>query len=290
MKKTLIALAAFAVLATSCENKKQKQALEDAQALAAATTEELVQAVQERDELIDIVNEITQTTEQIKDMEKVVSINTNGVEGGNNYQVIANIDAIKATLKQRRERLEELEAALKNSKTANSKLLATIETLKNQISSQSAEIESLTAKLNEANERIANLGGQVDSLATTVNTVTEQRDSVANVAKEQEALANACYYAIGSKDELKANGIIEGGGFLRKDKINSTNLNKAYFTKADRRSLSTIPLHSKKAKVITNFQPKDSYEIIDGDGQKILRILNPTAFWSLSDYLVIQID
>lgn len=291
MKKTIILLAGIALLATSCESKKQKEALENAQALAAATHEELVQAVQERDQLLDLVNEITNTTEEIKNMEEVVSIRMTSAEGGErSEQIMANMDAIKATLEQRRKRLAELESALSKSNTSNSKLLATIESLKAQIANQTEEINSLNLRLQEAGIRIARLGEQVDSLNVAVNTATSERDSVQLEANRQELLANACYIAIGSKSELKENNIVEGGGFLKKEKINTTNLNKSFFKQEDKRTLRIIPLHSTKAKVITTFQPKESYEIIDVDGQKVLQINNPEQFWSVSDYLVVQID
>ena len=64
---------------------------------------------------------------------------------------------------------------------------------------------------------------------------------------------------------------------------------KDYFTRADKRTLVSIPLHSSKAEVMTN-QPKDSYEIVETDGQKTLKILNPTRFWELSNFLVVKVD
>lgn len=290
MRKTIILLAVAALLG-SCENKKQQQELANAQALAAATHEELVQAVQERDQLIDLVNEITNTTEDIKNMEEVVAIRMNSEEGATRAeQISANIDAIKATLEQRRKKLAELESSLAKSKTANSKLLSTIESLKAQIANQAEEINSLNLKLEQANERIAKLGGQVDSLNVAVTTVSSERDSVQQEANKQEILANACYIAIGSKSELKNNGIVEGGGFLQKTKVNIANLNKEFFTQADKRTLRIIPLQSKKAKVISTFQPKESYEILDVDGQKVLQINDPDKFWGVSNYLVIEID
>lgn len=291
MKKTIVVLSAVALALTACENKKQQQEIENAQALAAATHEELVQAVNERDQLLDIINEITSTTEDIKQMEGIVAINkTDGEGAASSAQIESNISAIKATLEDRRKRLNELEESLKKSKTSNSKLLAAIEGLKKQVADQTVEIDDLRKKLSMADEQIAALGGKVDSLSTTVADVTTQRDSMQNVANEQELLANACYYAIGSKDELKANDIIEGGGFLKKQKLTLADANKAFFTQADKRTLKEIPLHTSKAKLVTSFQPKDSYQIVDVNGQKVLRIVNPAAFWSASNYLVIQID
>ena len=65
---------------------------------------------------------------------------------------------------------------------------------------------------------------------------------------------------------------------------------QSFFIKADRRTLTTIPLHSKKAKIISVTPPAASYTMKDVNGQKVLEITNPTQFWGVSNYLVIQID
>lgn len=64
---------------------------------------------------------------------------------------------------------------------------------------------------------------------------------------------------------------------------------ESYFTTGDKRNLSEIPTHSKKAKILTS-QPADSYEIVDVNGQKVVKITDPTKFWQLSNFLVIQVD
>lgn len=290
MKKTFaLALIAATALA-ACTNQKEKEQLEQAQALNESTKAELVQAVQERDRLLDLINEISATTDEIKNVESIVSINTAQGEVDANNAVASDIAAIKATLQERRKKIEELEATLRKSKTSNSKLLTTIETLKQQLADQASQIETLTASLTEAQQRIASLDVKVDSLNTTVASVTEQRDSVQAVANEQEVTANQCFYAIGTNKELKDHDIIEGGGFLRKSKIMQGDFDKTFFVTADRRTLTVIPLHAKKAKVITTYQPKDSYQIVENNGQAELRILDPAKFWSVSNYLVIQVD
>lgn len=261
----------------------------DSLALIEASRQELLEAITERDQLIELINDISTSTQEIKDMESIISVNVNG-EGGNKSQISSNLEAIKATLKERRERLAQLEAQLKKSNTSNSNLLATIETLKAQIDNQTQEIAELKGKLENANREIASLGTKVDSLNTEVETVTQSRDEAQMEAKKQEELANACYIAIGSKDELKSHNILEGGGFLRKTKIMPGDFDKSYFRQADKRTLTTIPLHSKKAKVVTSYQPKGSYEIVDQNGQKVLKILNPSEFWGVSNYLVVEID
>lgn len=64
---------------------------------------------------------------------------------------------------------------------------------------------------------------------------------------------------------------------------------QSYFTKADKRELRSIPTHAKKAKISTNM-PAESYTIQDEGGTKVIKITDPEKFWSLSNYLVIQVD
>lgn len=91
-----------------------------------------------------------------------------------------------------------------------------------------------------------------------------------------------------AKGELKDARIIETG-FLRKTKLLQADFQQSYFTQSDKRTLTTIPTHSKKAKILTNM-PADSYTIEDYDGLKTIKVTNPEKFWSLSNYLVIQVD
>ena len=63
----------------------------------------------------------------------------------------------------------------------------------------------------------------------------------------------------------------------------------SYFTKADKRTLSSIPFNSKNGKVLTN-QPADSYRIEVRNGQKVLVITNPSRFWNAGNFVVIEIN
>ena len=131
----------------------------------------------------------------------------------------------------------------------------------------------------------------MDSLNTVTKNVTREKEAAVQETKQlthEVDNLNTCYYVIGSKKELKANKIIETG-FLRKTKILQGDFEMSYFTKADRRTLSEIPLHSNKAQLMTN-HPSDSYEIVDHGNGKVLHILNAARFWEKSNFLVIKID
>ena len=289
MKKTLLA-GLGALLALSACNQKNETEEAHKQAIADASKVELQNAVADRDQLFLLVNEISQGMDQIKDLENILTVNAKagGEPPSQREQIQADIASIQKALQERREKLAELEKKLNNSTLTNNNLRSTIATLRNQIDTQSNEIESLKTNLTAAKARIGELNTAVDSLNTTVTTVTAQKDEAEQQSVDLANELNTCFYAVGSKKELKDNEIIETG-FLRKTKIMEGDFDRNFFTTADKRTLTTIPLHSDKAKVLTN-QPESSYVIEDVDGQKVLRITNPASFWSLSNYLVVQIN
>ena len=275
------------MLAASGCSKTPQVSEDNAEALKEATKEELEQAVSDRDELLSLVNDISDGLNQIKTLDGIVAVGK-AETPDQKQQIRQDIASIQEALEQRKQRLEELEKKLSSSKMYTNKLQSTITSLKNQIEEQRKEIERLTGELASANERIGALGNQVDSLTTTVAGVTDQRDEARRQATNLTNELNFCYYAIGSDKELKEHNIVQGGGFLRKSKLMEGEFDQAFFTKADKRSLTRIPLYSKKAEVLTK-QPKDSYVIEDENGSKVLRITNADKFWKTTNYLVIKV-
>ncbi len=274
------------VIMVACNGDKLKQA----EYRNANLDDSLKVALANQDSLFGLLNDITEGMNQIKDLEKILSSTADlGAESQSRKDQIRNdMVAIQRALQERRERLVELESKLAKSASYNVTLKRTIENLKAEIATQETTITSLRNDLVSANIKIEELDLQVDSLNTTVANVTQEKELAQEESVNLANELNTCYYAIGTKDELKDNKIIETG-FLRKTKIMSGDYEQSYFTTADKRQLTTIPLHSKKAKVLTN-QPVGSYEIADIDGMKVLKIINADKFWSLSNYLVIQVD
>ncbi len=289
MKKFLLMSLACLTILSACDKKPEQDVTTEEQ-LQDATKQELAAAVADRDQLLSLVNEISSGMAEIKRLENILTVSTgvNGETPSQRAQIEADIAAIQQTLQQRREQLEQLERRLQQSTLNNKNLQQTVETLRAQIDSQSAEIENLRASLDDANRQIGELHSTVDSLHTTVTTVTGERDQAQAETQELANEMNTCYYVVASKKELKEHKIIESG-FLRKTKIMRSEFDQSFFVTADRRTLHSIALHSKKAKVHSN-HPSGSYQIVDQNGQKVLKITNPDQFWSISNYLVVEID
>ena len=285
MRKLIVIGITGLLILSGCTDKKK---LEEAQKQNDATRAELIEAVSDRDQLLSLVNEISAGMDQIKQLENILSVSGKNETPGQRERIQSDIAAIQQTLQQRREKLADLEKKLSASSVANSNLKNTIASLRSQIDSQANEIASLRSNLNEAAGKIGQLDAAVDSLHTTVSNVTAERDSTEQQNTIITNELNQCFYAIGTISELKENKIIETG-FLRKTKLMKGDFDHSFFTTADKRTLTTIDLNSDKAEVLTN-QPAGSYVITEANGHKVLRITNPAAFWSLSNYLVIKID
>ena len=288
MKKLAIICAISALVLGACNSKEKEEEARQREALAAATTQQLQEAVSDRDQLLSLVTEISGGMEQIKQLENILTVNAGQETTSQREQIRQDIAAIQKTLQERRERLAELEKKLSNSSLTNSKLNSTIAALRSQIDSQTQEIAALRANLDEATAKIGELDATVEDLNEAVTRVNAAKDSTEIRNNELTNELNMCFYAIGSKKELKENKILETG-FLRKSKLLKGDFDRDFFTIADKRTLTTIDLNSDKAKVLTN-QPADSYTITEANSHKVLRITNPATFWSLSNYLVVQID
>ncbi|MCM1450014.1 MAG: hypothetical protein NC082_06700 [Clostridiales bacterium] len=290
MKRYFTIPALSLVILASCSGEKT-QPQQSTEETLKLTQSELAQAIADQDSLLTLMNDISAGMTQIKELEKILATpsSVNSEIPDNRQQIKDDIIAIQNELQSRRDRLDALEKKLRNSQNQNSTLKKSIETLRAQINDQENTISTLRESLAKANIHIEKLTHNVDSLASTVAIVNQEREEIEN---QNALLANelaTCYYALGNKTELKDHKLIETG-FLRKTKVMPNDFETTYFTKADKRTLSLLPLHSKKAKVLTN-QPSDSYSIEeDQQGVKSLRITNPDRFWSVSNFLIIQID
>jgi len=288
MKSLIVSTIILSTLFSSCGNDRQDPT--EQLSLMEASRQELATALEERDQLLSLVKEISESMERIKNLERVMSVaGANAKENpSQRTRILSDISSLKQTLRQRREQLSQLEAKLEESSLYTDELKGTVKLLYRQIDTQSREIETLRGQLTKANETIDSLNNAVDSLNSTVASINDNLDMAQATSTQLENELNTCYYVIASKSELKAHQILETG-FLRKSKLMKGDFDKGFFVTGDKRNLHSLPLNSNKARIHTN-HPEDSYRIVENDRQKTLTILDPDKFWSLTNYLVIQID
>lgn len=289
MKKTALSLLCILALCfCACDGTKEQST--DA-AAETETQDSLRTAIAEKDSLLSLLAAVNNGMNEIKELEKLISVaNLNSETPSRKQQLMNDMTLIKQALADRRKRLEALESRLSKSQNYSDEMKKTVESLKAQITQQEATIADLQKQLYTAKVTIADLNEDVDSLVTQNAQITKEK---AAAEEESERLTNAlntCYYVVGSKKELKDNNIIKTG-FLRKTKVMESDYELSYFTRADKRTLTELPLHSKKAKVLSK-HPEGTYRIDEEPETKAktLVILDTTRFWELSNFLIVQIN
>ncbi len=274
------------LLVSSCSSSEGKTEV------VSNVTTELVDSLQtanaEKDSLLKLLNEISNGMDQLKDLEHIVSADLSKETPDSRDRLRTDMRIIQEAALDRRHKLETLEAKLRKSINYNAEMERTIKSLRLQIETQEAKILELQAALKKANVEIEDLNLRVDSLKKENSEINREKIAAQDESIKLTNQLNTCYYVVGSKSELKKYNIIETG-FLRKTKILEGDFEKSYFTKADKRTLSSVNLHSHKVEVLSN-HPKNSYQIVEKDGTKVLEIINSADFWDLSNYLIVQID
>lgn len=298
MKKiVLISLAFFAVslLSVSCSKGSEEKKVNTDSIENVELKGELASVTAAKDSLNLLMNDIADGMNQIIDIQDVMGASNLNSETVDKKNMLRDqVVAIQVMVKDRQQRLQELEKKLEAAGVYSDDLKKQVATLKKQLDNQVKIINQLTSELQAANVKIGKLNVRVDSLRTENTKVKTDLDAEKqNVAAEKARntnltnTMNECFYVIGTKKELKEQKIIETG-FLRKTKVMEGDYTKSYFTKADKRTLSQIELHNKKAQVMSK-HPAGSYVIEEVGGQKVLRITNPSRFWELSNYLVVKV-
>ena len=207
----------------------------------------------------------------------------------NREQLMENLEVFEDMLIQQKQRIKQMDDSLKSEGIKTGKLNTLVSHLIQQLDAKNNEIQNLKEGLGKGKLTISQLQGKVSSLSKNnielSNKVEKQKEDLA----VQDEMLNEGYVKIGTKKELKDLGLIIGG-FIKPKKVNYSNLSKNNFICVDIRTFREITINSKSPKILTQM-PASTYKFIKGDkGVTILQILDPTAFWSVSRYLIIQMD
>lgn len=206
----------------------------------------------------------------------------------NREQIKKNLDAYKQTLENQRQRIAVMEKKLQTNQKYSAHLRSIIATMKQQLAQKDEEIANLRKLVDDKNTDIAKLKENVANLRQHNEMQAGLIASQAETITSQDASMHTAYIKIGTKKELKELGLLTGG-FLKKTKVDFTKIDKSLFKAVDIRTANKIDIPAKKAKVMTT-QPEDSYRIDQVHKSLVLSVINPDKFWSVSDFVIIQID
>lgn len=246
---------------------------------------------QQRQVLDDLTASLIEVSESIDSIAAGEEMLRNANEGPvlTKQQMLDNLATFKETLSQNKARLAELERKLANSDGQLAKLNNVIKYLNGELQAKEARIAELEDELQNANANIGRMRNEMADMSLAIGSLQEENEQQRQAIESQDASLNEAYYVIGTSRELKNKGLTSGGNLFKKKRVEYDNIDLSQFVKIDIRNTTQLNIPSKKAKILTG-APADSYTITRNGDSSVLQITNPTRFWSVSRFLIIQID
>lgn len=281
-----------AIMATSCNVERS----EKYQALLAQRDSLYTEAVAAKggfDNALNTINEIENALEAVRAQENIIMLDN---QEGNTNKAVSEINAIQQTLKENRNKIADLEKQLAEQGSKSKALNQTVSRLKKQLEEKDTYINNLKNELQQSRQQIAELNEQVSDLNDNISELNSSLDvmTVQNAAQQatienQDAMLNTVWICIAPQQTLIDKGVVNKGGLFQASEISKQGFDKSQFVQGNKRDLEIIPLNTKKYKIMTS-HPESSYQIDDTEeGNKVLKIIDKNAFWSMSNYLVVSI-
>lgn len=247
---------------------------------------------QQLDELNGVLATIATGLDSIAIQENILFTNK-GRDGVmlNRQQIAENLKGMADILARQRAKIKMLQDSLANKNTSEGveRLQKVVKFLNQQLAEKDQVIQSLRADLNNSKKDITQLRVSLSDMKTRVTNAEKKTQVLTTVLSKQDEVINECYVKIGTKKQLLAAGLLKGG-FLQKKKVSYEDVDKSKFNAVDIRKFREITLKSSNPKILTPQPSNRSFHFEEnGDGTCALVITNPTLFWSVSNFLIIQL-
>lgn len=278
------------VLVFSCKNEKV-----DMQQFVAerdSILQDNRSKTQQLDELNGVLSTIAIGLDSIAVQENIL-FNGSGRDGVrlDKHEIAARLNGMADILARQRAKIQALQDSLANRKTSQSveHLQRVVEFLNQQLAEKDQVIKSLRADLNNSKKDITQLRASLSDMKNRAVKAENKTQVLTTALSKQDDVINECYVRIGTKKQLSAAGLLKGG-FLQKKKVNYEDVDKSKFNAVDIRKFREITLKSNNPKILTPQPSNRSFHFEEsGDGSCTLVITNPTLFWSVSNFLIIQL-
>jgi len=289
MKPIVFSLALALVLLSSCG--KQSADYKTLKAQNDSLMNSKLELQREVDGYFSAMNQIEQNIEKIKTTQNTIALQPVGQELTDDVRSKINDDMVYLSemLQTNKDELARLKTKLKKSGFKSAELEQTILRLTKSLDEQSEKVAILQTQLAEKDSLISQLGTTVNDMGKNIENLSTDVKVKETKIKEQDEAIHTAWYVFGTRKELKEQKIITSDGLFSAQKILQRDFNKNYFVRIDARNTKSIPLYSTRAKILTN-HPKSSYTLEKENGNFVLLIVDPAEFWSVSKYLVIEVD
>ena len=282
-----LCLSILTVLAcTNCTNKSDVEK-EKMQMLIDSLQQANEKKLEDLSDLTEFVGVLADGLDSIAYQEEVLFSNKS--EQGRHHskeELKQNLEFFENLLAEQKEKMQRLTDSLRAKGVNIERLNALVAHLNKQLEEKNATIKQLRADLDKRNVDISQLNKRVKSLSDDNDKLTSKVERQKETLVNQSLMLNEGFVKIGTKQELKKEGIIVGG-FFKKSTLNIDNVDKTKFEKVDISKYNNVIINSDKIKILTPM-PSTSYQIVRERKQSTIFITDPTSFWSISNCLIIQ--
>lgn len=288
--KNYLAIAAIVFATASCveNSEKYKSAIAERDSIKLEN-----QALGSNyNQTLDIINEVETGFAQISESEGQMKLDIKMREGkmaSRKERITAQMNSIKEIMAKNKAKIAELQRLSGKKGKENKTLTQTIKRLQDELAEKTALIQSLQDELAQKNIKIDELNNTVNGLNSNVAELNNANEQQKSTIKTQDENLNSAWYCVAPSSKLKSAKILSGTGLFQRKRVLDNDFDINAFTKADLRTLSSIPTDSKKAKILS-LHPANSYNLVRDANEKVtIEITNAAKFWSVSKYLVVQI-
>ena len=281
----MLMLVSFGVI--SCKEGKNPE-IDRLQQKVDSLSQENVRKDDDINDMKSFVSVLADGLDSIAVHEEVLFYTNKGREGTviDREQLKKNLEMFGNMLSDQKQRIAHLTEALKERGDSVSKLAILVNLLNKQLDEKDKYIKSLRAELEKKNVNIAQLQKRVLTLKESNTNLTDRVERQVDALKTQTEIINEGYVKVASKKELTKLGLLSSG-FLKKTKVNHDAIQKNMFMRVDIRTFTEITIESSNPKILTQM-PSSSYKI-EKKGKNQSYILDANAFWSVSNFLIIQL-
>ncbi len=289
MKHFILLFLTLSFAFTACNYKSDNYQTLEAERDSIARANAAMQS--EIDEYFKTVNQIELNIEKIKNAEKILSNQPLGDDADmdTRTRISEDLAYINEMLKVNRDEIKQLKAKLRRSSFKTTELERTITRLSKALEVETLKVRELEARIVEKDSMILRLNENVSELATNVEVLEAEKEKQITTIKEQDETIHTAWYVFGTRKELREQKIVTSDGLFRPARILESDFNKNYFVRIDARKTNSIPLYSSRAKILSS-HPRSAYTLEKENNTFTLLITDTDAFWSVSRYLVIEVD
>lgn len=239
----------------------------------------------------DMIVTLNTALDSVQTQEGLIFLDASGETQATRVDALRNLDRYESVLRHQQEKIRRLEAQLSNDDDTP-EASGIVANLKAQLAKKDAQISSLRHQLEQKNVDISRLRKQVESQQNTIarqeteiTTLSTTNKAYTEALRRQDEIINFGYVLIGTKKDLERKGVVHKGKLVAEGA-----LDKSKFYRVDIRKWRDISFEAKRPRILTA-TPGSAYRLTTtGNRQFTMQVTNPTDFWSISNFLIIQTD